>query len=383
MGCMDHYVEPTYIFICFLYVLISLIYLIFSFSYVNKPILATDIIILAITSAMVHWIKGNRRKPDGAFFWISLFTSIVVMIVFFIQCIRDNDAARVEANIYTTYVTIGFGMKRSRTDTTAAYDATWLNVKGYMLAIALAIELLLLVISIGMRANVPVMDESVKQSKKALRKAEKDADRFSQFYTDSKSDKEDKSKKRVVYVMMLFFIALTLMPLLVRIGLACASTYYDMPYLTEQDSPSGIFYCGVLLLFEYMITKKKHRSNLVGILVFALLTLACIMTTWTLILDLELLHRRFATFLFPEDPYMRILVDGIDYGGWKYEIPVLNKMISATVFGKMTLASHTAIVLELILAYILTIFCALWFGWCAHKKSDEDLAEVGEKETLK
>ncbi len=354
------------------HVFILMVYIFFSFALVsNKPMFATDTLIVSIVSAMLHFVKGSKGDHTGLGFFVSVAFTLPVIVTLCYHLSRIfSRTDQLKSDSYNQ-VPVGFQMRRQLTiDPPIVYNEYWLNSRMAMLIVSLAAELFSFSLSLCVFYRSPdqphLLDEHPEGEKKKKRRywccfykvKFHPCSGFWSFACVSK-------KSEQWFVLGLKFIIghSLLFTLTSRIILSFASLHYDLPYWTEQETPSAFFYCAVFILFEILLTTQDAKRNSVSIfLCFGLMLAALVISSASLLFDIGLLDTRNVSFL-NLDQYISALTNGADLGGWKYimGVPSLQPEIQA-VFGKMTFFNHCISIVEIIEMGFLNVLLLLWLG---------------------
>ncbi len=349
---------------------IIMVYILFSFLLVsNKPIFATDTLIVSVVSAMMHFVKGSKGDHTGVGFFVSLIFTVPVIVTLCYHLSRVfTRTDQLKFNSYSL-VPVGFQMTRQSTIIPPfTYNEYWLNSRMAVLIISLAFELFSLSLSLCVFYRSPdqphLLDHQEEKKKKRrywccfYKVKFHPCSGFWSFACVSK-------KSEQWFVIGLKFVVghSLLFTLTGRILLSFASLHYDLPYWTEQETPSAFFYCAVFILFEILLTTQDSKRNSMSVfLCFVLMLTALVISSACLILDMALVDTRHVGFL-NLDQYISALTNGVDMGGWKYimEVPSRQAEIQA-VFGKMTFFSHCISIIEILEMGFLNVLLLLWLG---------------------
>ncbi len=361
--------EETWIRASFVLTLIHMValiaYLLVSLGAVNKAIFFSDSLIIPIVSCMFHYIKGSTGDHHGYTLILSMTFSFLVIGVLIFHLVYNGGRYKDEVYTGTTGVAVGFSMIRKRLDPEATYSQWRYPYRLYMLVVSLTIEMFTVCISVVIfkRYRPPPGEDrtpcchghfvipNCRQVKTFCCWKRKIAQR-------PKPGGWTILGLKIIVAHALFFTLTS------RIGLSLASIFYDLPYWTEQDTPSGFFYFALFILFEILLSRSKDRSLCATALALVFMITATGISIYALVCDQLLLSNRSVGFLTDTEGYLGALSNNQDMGGWVYTIPIGTANSASNAFGKMTQAAHwvsmAEIVMMVLIDFLLVALLAYW-----------------------
>jgi hypothetical protein len=408
-------------------------YLFYSYFFAtNKPIFDVDIYLFPITSSIIHYVKIDRGDHHNLSFWIATLFSVLTIVV--LSLVRARTGLRPEGVVYDDDigVPVGYQLTYKRIIASGAEPITsWYQTREHALNVSLAMECASFLASV----MIFVFTDGKKKRENTNNKVKPASGfwefmgRLSPFYIwrhkkevkgfclDRKSDTRDKTTARLVIVSIKFFLLHSILCTLIpRLLLSLTSLYYDLPYLTEQETPSGIYYCAMWLYFGHMIIRGKRvkqyespstaveptpptskgnnkkatvkhvqerftreRPWCRGFLILVMLIISALTLTGGLMADRSLLASKDIPF-GSLAKYNIILRNDDDLGGFKYMVPSVSETLAPPVFGRMTYVSHIVLVLEHIQLYMLIVLTAIWIFY--YQQKDENIFADDAKQIM-
>jgi len=342
-----------------------MVYVLYSMAVPAKPLLATDVHVITVSSAMLHIFKATYddfRSQAAIVSALSSTFTVVMCGILFVRQIERNSVA-----LYTATTNLN-NCQRVVTDVPETYTTTWYDFSRGMLVEVIMAEILLSFITamVWFTPASPATNAPAKAPQRHCRtRSYKDCQRL--IFYELKEDKEEdavsvRHMDRCLGQTVSFFMMWGFGFLFDRYVSFTLGVVYDIPYWTVNDSVSAIFYVFLWGLFIFYVN-PQYRTATTRCLLVVLIFVALIVSSVAVIRDSQMVTSTGSNFCIYAD-YFTKMTGNQDLGGYYYTgytTPLLPTDGVVTTFSGTTYNAHMTELLLLLVEYALFGLCTAWF----------------------